>query len=450
MTDLTPYMPPPWAAWAAAGILVLAAVLTAVRWARRRPATDKPATSTEDRLTRVVAGIATAVSAEGMWRFSGDVLELDGPLRVMLFAFIELAIVVSAIRARRNMRDNYSAGIDGIAVWVLAALTAVLSTLDAKSFGEGVFRLVAPLVAAWLWERGMAIERRRLRGTSTINWRLTPERILVRLRLAEPSERTAGEVDAQRRINRASMAKAKLDDLRAVNASPRRQRAGMRKFRRALAAAVEHSQLAVNEERQQMLLAQIDAMQSAEVLADRKATAGWVSSPPPAGAGAVPEEARLAMEAGRAWEANGAVQRALDLTATSILAREPWLTGRPGATSPATTNHIADLVASEVTGHPLGEAPVRLHAEIEPDDDTAADATSTATGDATPSATAAMYEYFLKIVQVEKRIPSGAELARIGACSETYGRKKRAEWEAQVDGRVRRGLAAGPRREKAS
>src|SRR6478609_1947774 len=70
----------------------------------------------EDVLTVVAASIATGVSAQGMWRFSGDVLGLDGPLRLLLFAFIEVAIITSAVRARRNMRENYSAGIDGIAV----------------------------------------------------------------------------------------------------------------------------------------------------------------------------------------------------------------------------------------------------------------------------------------------------------------------------------------------
>src|SRR5690606_7222516 len=145
-------------------------------WAENRPP--------EDILTIVAACIATGVSAQGMWRFSGDVLGFDGPLRLLLFAFIEVAVITSAVRARRNMRENYSAGIDGVAVWALTSLSAVLSSLDARSPAEALFRLAAPLVAAWLWERGMAIERHRITGTKRINWRITPERILVRLGLA--------------------------------------------------------------------------------------------------------------------------------------------------------------------------------------------------------------------------------------------------------------------------
>ncbi|MFO7251170.1 MAG: hypothetical protein DIU60_010520, partial [Actinomycetes bacterium] len=54
-------------------------------WAENRPP--------EDILTIVAACIATGVSAQGMWRFSGDVLGFDGPLRLLLFAFIEVAVI---------------------------------------------------------------------------------------------------------------------------------------------------------------------------------------------------------------------------------------------------------------------------------------------------------------------------------------------------------------------
>src|SRR5689334_17082861 len=136
--------------------LVLRVAWRATVWLFARYVANRPI---EDVLTIVAASIATGVSAQGMWRFSGDVLGLDGPLRLLLFAFIEVAIITSAVRARRNMRENYAAGIDGLAVWVLTGLSAVLSAMDAASVAEAIFRLAAPLVAAWLWERGMAIER---------------------------------------------------------------------------------------------------------------------------------------------------------------------------------------------------------------------------------------------------------------------------------------------------
>ena len=125
------YLPPPWAVWIAACALALLLVVLAAAtiraahrairraWKARRP--KEPATLA-DVLTWAAAGIATGVSAQGMWKFAGDVLGLDGPLRLLLFAFIEIGVVTSAVRARKNVKENYSAGIDGVAVWFLASV----------------------------------------------------------------------------------------------------------------------------------------------------------------------------------------------------------------------------------------------------------------------------------------------------------------------------------------
>ncbi|GGO26634.1 hypothetical protein GCM10010116_53440 [Microbispora rosea subsp. aerata] len=237
------------------------------RWASTRP--------TEDVLTIVAASIATGVSAQGMWRFSGDVLGFDGPLRLLLFAFIEVAVITSAVRARRNMRENYSAGIDGVAVWVFTSLSAVLSSMDARSVAEAVFRLAAPLVAAWLWERGMAIERVRITGRGRINWRITPERVLVRIGLAEASDRTASEVDAHRRLTRVALAAKRVRALREAGASERKLRAAMAKLDKAMDQAVEYTGLAVDEKRQEALLSQIGALYNTSALIDLAPPVPW-------------------------------------------------------------------------------------------------------------------------------------------------------------------------------
>ncbi|MEV5327934.1 hypothetical protein WBK31_07750 [Nonomuraea sp. N2-4H] len=252
--------------------LALRLVWRVVSWLWARYVAPRPV---EDVLTIVAASIATGVSAQGMWRFSGDVLGLDGPLRLLLFAFIEVAIITSAVRARRNMRENYSAGIDGIAVWALTCLTAVLSSMDARSLPEAVFRLAAPLVAAWLWERGMAIERHRIRGTGRINWRITPERMLVRLGLAEVSDRTASEVDAHRRLTRVALAAKKAKALREGGASERKIRAALAKLDKAMDQAVEHTGLAVDPQRQEALLAQIAALYNTSALIDADPRVPW-------------------------------------------------------------------------------------------------------------------------------------------------------------------------------
>ncbi|MGC5011847.1 hypothetical protein ACLQ2R_13875 [Streptosporangium sp. DT93] len=243
----------------------------AVRFYHRHVA-PRPA---EDILTIVAASIATGVSAQGMWRFSGDVLGFDGPLRLLLFAFIEVAVITSAVRARRNMRENFSAGIDGVAVWALTGLTAVLSSMDARSVAEAVFRLAAPLVAAWLWERGMAIERHRITGRARINWRITPERALVRVGLAEVSDRTASEVDAHRRLTRVALAAKRARALRASGASERKMRSALTKLDRAMDRAVEHTGLAVDSARQEALLSQIGALYNTSALIDLKPPVPW-------------------------------------------------------------------------------------------------------------------------------------------------------------------------------
>lgn len=271
--NLTDYLPPAWVVWVIGGACILVATLLLSRallrasrtaWKahkeRRTPRAKTKPDVIEDWLTRLAAAIATGVSAQGMWQFATDKLELNSPLREILFAFIEIAIVISAVRAKRSMRENYSAGLDGIAVWVLASLTAVLSSLDAENFAEGVFRLAAPLVAAWMWERGMRLERHRVRGTKGINWRLTPERVLVRIGLAEATDRTASEVDAHRRLTRVAKAAKRARALDAAGGRKRRVRAARRRLDRALEQAVEYAGLAHDADRQRAMLDQIGSL----------------------------------------------------------------------------------------------------------------------------------------------------------------------------------------------
>jgi hypothetical protein len=258
-------------------VVALAALIPVGFLARRllrAAARLRARTSSEHLLTLIAAGIATAVSAQGMWRFFGDVLHFTGPLRVLTFAFIETAVITSAVRARQAMRENYNAGVDGIAVWALTSLSAVLSSLDARSFGEVVLRLAAPLVAAWLWERGMALERRRLTGRTRINWRLTPERVLTQLGLADPTDRNASEVDAQRRLMRLALA-AKHARNAQTTGKDRKQERALAKLDRAMERAVEYAGLGTDPDRQATLLAQLGVLYNSASLLDLTPDAPW-------------------------------------------------------------------------------------------------------------------------------------------------------------------------------
>jgi hypothetical protein len=254
----------------AAVLGMLGAVLLAWRTARRAFRGRRA----EDVLTLAAAGIATGVAAQGMWRFFGDVLQFSGLLRVLLFAFIEVAVVTSAVRARANMRAFGTAGLDGAAVWALTGLSAALSAMDARSVPEALFRLAAPMVAAWLWERGMSLDRRRA-GGARIHWRITPERILVRLGLAEATDRSADEVATHRRLATLARTAKQLRALRAAGAPSRRQRRAAARLDRAMDRAVEHAELATDPARQETLLAQLGALYHAAALADLDPHPPW-------------------------------------------------------------------------------------------------------------------------------------------------------------------------------
>lgn len=368
-THISPYLPPVWVWWIIGGACCV--VVTWLLTRRLLRASGKAWTagraylssrSIEDVLTVVAASIATGVSAQGMWRFAEDVLGLDGPLRLLLFAFIEVAIITSAVRARRNMRENFSAGIDGIAVWALTCLTAVLSSMDARSLPEAVFRLAAPLVAAWLWERGMAIERHRIRGTGRINWRLTPERIFVRLGLAEASDRTAGEVDTQRRLTRVALAAKRAKVLRDVGAPQRKVRGALAKLDKVMDQALARTGL--DASMQERVRDQVAALYSTDKLMDVPADSAWVQP--------VEEPfTRLADETQRMNEILAARHDSKESIANlAMLAAAA--TGNhlvpvtPGVTPDAITRRVTAPVTSEVTrnaipaprnGHPV-TAPV--------------------------------------------------------------------------------------------
>lgn len=271
--DLPFGIPAPAVEWVEFGVRILAAMLAVVvawkllrytlRTGRHLFRTYVAPRSAEDILTVVSATIATGVSAQGMWMFAGEVLGLSGPLRLLLFAFIEAAVVTSAVRARRAMRENFSAGIDGMAVWALTSLSAVLSALHAASVPEFLFRLAAPLVAAWLWERGMAIERVKLTGRSRIHWRVTPERIMVRLGLAEAKDRSAGDVDTHRRLAKVALA---ADRVRDADPGTWRYRYAVGILKRRGRAAIEHTSLASNPVQRLELLDHIGMLRGIEEL----------------------------------------------------------------------------------------------------------------------------------------------------------------------------------------
>jgi hypothetical protein len=241
---------------------------------------------TADVLTFLAASVASAVAATGMWRVFSVILHLDLALRLLFFPFIEIAVITSAVRFRDNMRDDVRArdragdagmrgvDVDGMAMWALTCLSAVLSSMAARSPAEALFRLAPPLVAAWLWERSLVSERRRVTG-QRIHWRLTPERVLVRLGVAEPTGREVGEVAAERRIMQLALAADQAAALEAASAAGWRRRSADRRLRRTLRTAIKQAELADSESRQQQLVRQIAMLRSYQGLASLAPASPW-------------------------------------------------------------------------------------------------------------------------------------------------------------------------------
>ncbi|WP_433241450.1 hypothetical protein ACQPYK_36245 [Streptosporangium sp. CA-135522] len=60
---------------------------------------------------------------------------------------------------------------------------------------------------------------------------------------------------------------------------------------------------------------------------------------------------------------------------------------------------------------------------------------------ATASATEAMWRYWQECIE-KNDLPTGARLAEVGGCNDSYGRKMRKAWYGQLDSRTRRRLDA--------
>jgi hypothetical protein len=315
----------------------LAAVITAaVAWrAVQRLFRNHPA---EDIATVVGAILATGTSATGMWTFFVTfVPTLPPALRVLFFAFLEIFTLAEGLRARRNMREFKSAGVDGTAMWAGAAISAFLSCLASTTIAEALFRLVPPLLAAWMWERTLVAERRRThqRRPSQIQWRIRPERILVRLNLAEPTGRTLGDVAAQRRITLVALAAERAASLDAAGGSARRRGRADRRLRTTLRLAVEHADLATDEERQRQLLSQLAALRGYQSLTTLTPAPPWelLDGDRPAGGSGEPDRPGPAADGGVYLPASALASFTEALQELRALIQNPAASGSAGPAS---------------------------------------------------------------------------------------------------------------------
>lgn len=432
-------------------LLVLVGLLLLTANRMRKMTAHRATLLVANLLTIVAAGLATAVSASGMWKFFTDILG-DSPLRYAFFWFIEVALFASALLARaRLLRDpaNASTGVDGIAVWVFAALTASLSATDADSFREVCLRLAAPLVAAWMWERALAAERNARTGTATrrIHLTLTLERVLVWLHLAEAQGRDVTEVDRVRRRARLGRARLHLYLLqnKKKTSAWRLRRAHTKVIRRAMQAA-EHIGLAdipeAASEREaiQMYMATIYGIIDAttpEAVAHLNAWANPQAAP-------AHEATRLNDHHPEA--APALTELAQRVHGHAIPATDATGTDLGGDDTPEIV--VTAIAADDPGPGASGSTPDGATAGRQPDDE-AIDDRDDDTGDEDDdetqddlSAVAAMRRFW-DTETSQGRIPTGAELSRAAGVPPAtgLGRRKRRAWEAELPDHLRRPLA---------
>lgn len=112
----------------------------------------------ENALTAITVGAGAVLTSSGMWRFSRDKLETTGPALPATFAFIELAELVFALRARRHRIKHGTGGVDDLFVWVTGATTGLLGAFDTPTWTGKIGRFVIALVGAFLIHRAAIAE----------------------------------------------------------------------------------------------------------------------------------------------------------------------------------------------------------------------------------------------------------------------------------------------------
>jgi len=170
--------------------------------------------------TYVIASVATFAALLGMWPIARNSVALAGvpsswitAASLVAVGMVEGTIIISGIRSRANIIAGEPSGADGIAMWVAVTASAVLSSLEV-AFGDHrdvsagevavavLARMAAPVIAGFLWERGLAPERRAAGEKPKVHSLLTLRRLLVRLGLAAPHDTDLGSLDRGYRLSK--------------------------------------------------------------------------------------------------------------------------------------------------------------------------------------------------------------------------------------------------------
>ena len=138
-------------------------------------------------------------SSEAVWTLTGPGgAHLPTPLRIALFAILEMILSVFMIRAKRNMKTLKRPGRSGLYAWYVAAGMSSVAVWTAHNPGEAFLRLLVPVMLTAMWWDGLVGETKRDHddGQSRFNW--TPRNLLMRMGAITPGAKDVKTVHRER------------------------------------------------------------------------------------------------------------------------------------------------------------------------------------------------------------------------------------------------------------
>ncbi|MBG0560746.1 hypothetical protein [Actinoplanes aureus] len=209
----------------AAGLLLSVVLLT---WAGRRLArSSRP----DGPLSRIAMIIGLGWSSEAVWELTGRIPGFPAGPRVLLFAVLEILLLVSMIRADRHVREHGWPGRAGTTAWIIAVSMGLVAAAVSHSAAEALLRLAIPLLLTKQWWDGLVGDQAKRPEWAT-SWRWTPRRFLLWLGAIEPGERDVETVHRERLTQQMT----NLEFRRRHGSERQRKRAARRLARLSLAA----------------------------------------------------------------------------------------------------------------------------------------------------------------------------------------------------------------------
>lgn len=175
----------------------LAVAVLLLIWAGRRARQIARSGHPDRPLSRIAMLIGLGWSSEGVWTLTGQIDGFPTGVRILLFAVLEILLIISMIRAERHVREHGWPGRAGTTAWAIAAAMGAVAVFISGSVAEAALRLAIPLLLTKQWWDGLVGDDVQ-RPAWVTSWRWTPRRLLLWLGAIEPGDRDVDTVHRDR------------------------------------------------------------------------------------------------------------------------------------------------------------------------------------------------------------------------------------------------------------